>query len=92
MALVVKKPLANAGDQGSIPVLGSCPGKGHGSHLQDSCLENPMDRAAWWAIVHGVAKSQTQLKPLIMHSTLVLLKEENISPVPSEDFPFLSHW
>ena len=40
---------------------------GHGNPLQYSCLENPMDRGAWWAIVHGVAKSQTQLKGLSMH-------------------------
>ena len=51
VALVEKKPLANAGDQGSIPVLGRCPGKGHGSPLQDSFLENPMDRGAWRATI-----------------------------------------
>ena len=39
---------------------------GHGTPLQDSCLENPMDRGAWWAAVHSVAKSQTQLKRLRM--------------------------
>ena len=49
---------ASAGDvrdAGSIPVLGRSPGEGHGNALQHSCLENPMDRVAWWAIVHGVA-------------------------------------
>ena len=46
-------------DVSSIPGLGGSPGEGHGHPLQCSCLENPMDRAAWWAIVHGVTKSQT---------------------------------
>ena len=65
MALVVKNPLANAGyvrDTGSIPELGRSPGGGHRSPLQYSCLENPIDRRAWWATVHGVAKSLIQLK------------------------------
>ena len=48
-------------DAGLIPGLGRCPGRGHGSPLQYSCLENPMEREAWWAIVHGVTKSQTQM-------------------------------
>ena len=55
------KELANAGDVGSIPGSGRSPGEGNGNPLQYSCLENPMDRGAWRAIVHGVAKSQTQL-------------------------------
>ena len=45
----------NAGDPGSIPGLGRYPGEGNGNPLQYSCLENSMDRGAWWAIVHGVA-------------------------------------
>ena len=51
MVLVVKNPPANVGDlrdAGSVPGLGSSPGEGHGSPLQYSCLENPMDRGAWW--------------------------------------------
>ena len=51
----------NAGDLGSIPGSGRPPGEGNGNPLQYSCLENPMDQGAWWATVHGVAKSQTQL-------------------------------
>ena len=51
----------NAGDLGSIPGLGRSPGEGNGNPLQYSCLENSMDRAAWWATVHGVTKSQTRL-------------------------------
>ena len=49
----------NAGDPGSIPGLGRSPGEGNGHPFQYSCLENPMDRGAWQATVHGVAKSWT---------------------------------
>ena len=54
-------PLANAGDAGLIPGSGRSPGEGDGNPLQYSCLENPTDRGAWRATVHGMAKSQTQL-------------------------------
>ena len=54
---VVKNLPANAGDAGSILGLGRSPGEGSGNPLQYSCLENPMDRGAWWATVHGVAMS-----------------------------------
>ena len=60
VALVVKNPPANAGDikdAGLVPGLGRYPGGEHGNPLQYSCLENPMDRGAWLAIVHRVAKS-----------------------------------
>ena len=66
VALVVKSLPANAEDvrdEGSIPGSGRS-GGGHGNPLQCSCLENPMDRIAWQATVHRVAKSQTQLKLL----------------------------
>ena len=56
---MVKNLPANAGDAGdmdSIPGLGKLPGEGNGSPLEYSCLENPMDRGAWWATVHEVAK------------------------------------
>ena len=62
---VVKNLPANAGatrDMGSIPGLGRSPGVGNGSLLLYSCLENPMDRGAWQATVHGVTQSQIQLK------------------------------
>ena len=71
MELVVKNLPANIGDLrdvGSITGLERFPGGGHGNPLQYSCLENPMDRGAWQAIVHGVANSQTQLKQLSMHT------------------------
>ena len=53
-----KESACNAGDPGSIPGLGRSPGEGNGNALQYSCLESPMDRGAWRATVHGVAKSQ----------------------------------
>ena len=58
---MVKASAYNAGDPGSIPGLGRSPGEGNGNPLQYSCLENPMDRGAWRATAHGVAKSRTQL-------------------------------
>ena len=57
----VKASACHAGDLGSIPGSGTSPGEGNGNPLQYSCLENPMDRGAWWAVVHGVAKSRTRL-------------------------------
>ena len=54
-----KESACNAGDPGSIPVSEKFPGKGNGYPLKYSCLENPMDRGAWWATVHRVAESQT---------------------------------
>ena len=54
-----KESNCNAGDLGLIPGLGRSPGEGNGNPLQYSCLENSMDRGAWWATVHGVAKSRT---------------------------------
>ena len=56
---VVKSPPANAGDMSSIPGSGSSPGEGNGNPLQYSYLENPMDRVAWQASVHGVEKNWT---------------------------------
>ena len=53
---MVKIPPANVGDVGSIPGLGRSPGEGNGNPLQYYCLGNPMDRGAWQATVHGVAK------------------------------------
>ena len=56
------------GDTGSIPGLGRSPGGRHGYPLQYPCLENPVDRGAWWATVHGVSESWTRLKQLSMHT------------------------
>ena len=57
----LRSSACNVGDLGSIPGPGRSPGEGNGNPLQYSCLENPMDRGAWWAAVHRVAKSRTQL-------------------------------
>ena len=64
VVLVVKNLAASAGDTGSIPGLARSPRRGHGNPLQYSCLKNAMDRGAWWATVHSVAESRTQLKQL----------------------------
>ena len=68
---MVKNPPAKAGDArdvGSILGWGRSPGVGCGNPLQYSCLENPLDRGAWWATVRGVAKSQARLKQLSTHT------------------------
>ena len=54
--------VGDTGDLGLISGLGRSPGGGHGNPLQYSCWENPMNREAWQAMVHGVTKSWTQLK------------------------------
>ena len=58
---VDKESTCNEGDPGSIPGSGRSPGEGNNIPLQYSYLENSVDRGAWWATVHGVAKNQTQL-------------------------------
>ena len=58
---MVKKSACNVEDLGLIPGLGRSPGEGNGNPLQYSCLENLVDREAWWAAVHGVAKSGARL-------------------------------
>ena len=62
-----KEFACNAGDPGSLPGLGRSPGDGHGYPLQYSCLDNPMDRGAWWAIVPEVTKSWTWLSKFHFH-------------------------
>ena len=62
---------------GSIPGWGRSPGLGDGNPLQYSCMENSMDRGAWWPIVHRVAKSQTQLKRLSMQAHFSNVEKEN---------------
>ena len=72
---MVKNPPTNAGgagdrfDAGLIPGSGRSPEGGHGNPLQYSWLENPMDRAAWWAAVHRMVKSQTQLRRFSLHAS-----------------------
>ena len=82
-----KESACNAGDPGLIPRSGRSPGEGNGNPLQDSCLENPMDRGAWWATVHGLSKSQTRLSNSL-HSKDLVGKwfshplEEGMAPTP----------
>ena len=74
VALVVKNPPANAGDtrdMGLLPGSGGSPREGNGNPLQYSCLENPMDRGAWWATVHGVTESRTRLERLSSSSSCI---------------------
>ena len=68
---VAKNLPANVDDTGSIPGSGRSSGGGNGSPLKNSCLENPMDREAWQAKVHGVAKSWTWLSYLSLHAYIV---------------------
>ena len=67
---VVENPPASAGDASLIPGLGRFPGEGNGDPHQYSRLENPMDKGAWWATVHGVTKSQTRLSARAQTSDL----------------------
>ena len=69
---VVKRLMANAGDKNLVLGLGRSPAEGNGNSLQSSCLGNPMKRGAWWAMVHGVAKSRTRLS-MSMSDTLCFL-------------------
>ena len=73
----VKASAWNAGDPGLIPASGRFPGEGNGNPLQYSCLENPMEGGAWWATVHGVAKSQTRLSDFTTTTRAVLGSQQN---------------
>ena len=78
---MVKNPPANAEDVrdvASIPRLGRLPGGRHGNPLHCSCLENPMDRGICQAMAHRFAKSQTQLRQLSMHFTILVTKAEGV--------------
>ena len=63
-----KASACNAGDLGLIPESGGSPGEGNGNPLQYSCLENSMDGGAWWATVHGVARSRTRLRDFTLNA------------------------
>ena len=63
--------VGDAGDMGSVPGSGRSLGGGHGNALQYSCLENPMDRGAWWAMALRAAKSRTRLKELSTHAHMI---------------------
>ena len=72
-----KESACSAGDLGLVPGLGRFPGEGNGHPLQYSCLENSMDKGAWWATVNGVTKSQTQLSNYHLHFSLSCAAETN---------------
>ena len=77
----VKASASNVGDLASVPGSGRSPGEGNGNTLQYSCLENPMDGGAWWATVHGVTKSRTQLSDF---TSLNVSWDRVISPTVSK--------
>ena len=94
----VKASACNVGDLGSIPGSGRSPGEGNGNSLQYSCLENPMDRGAWWATVHGVAKSQTRLSDFTslhftFHPSAKVLKAflQNFIELTKDDVIYLNN-
>ena len=96
VVLVVKNPPTNAGDvrdASSIPGSGRAPGGGHSNPLQYSCLENPMDQGVWWATVHRVTKSWTQLKRLsaqALHKKMNNLRKDGQARKDKVS-PFLRH-
>ena len=87
---MVKNPTSNAGDRGLIPGRGRSWRGGQGNPLQYSCLENPMDRGAWWATVHRVTKSRTWLKQLSTQEGQepLLLKRDKICLGHPKLYPF----
>ena len=82
---MVKNPLVNAGDVGSIPGLGRSPGEGNGNLLQYSCLGNPMARDAWWSTVHRVARelgmTETKQKQnlIILSQHFPMIESQNVN-------------
>ena len=74
VALVVKNLPANAGDSGSVPGLGRSPGEGNGNPLQYSCLEDPMDRGAWWASVHRATQDVAEAAQHSTHPIIHFLR------------------
>ena len=91
-----KESACNLGDPDSIPGLGTSPGEGKGNSLQYYLLENSMDRGAWWATVHGVAKSLTWLSNTDTHKSILLylfkkLLSFNILTPCLSSFKFILH-
>ena len=88
-----KESACNAGDAGDIgetPGSGKSPGEGNGNLLQYSCLENCMDRGAWWGTVHGVAKSWTWLKRPSIHACMQPWQDQREQPHPPQPAVFFS--
>ena len=87
-----KETTCNAGDLGSIPGSGRSPGEGNGNPLQYSCLENPMDRGAWRATVHGVAKSRTRLSDFhFRFNTVMYTMYQRRQWHPTRGFALVAH-
>ena len=83
-----KASVYDVGDSGSIPGVGRPPGEGNSNPLQDYCLENPMNRRAWWATVHGVAKSRTRLSDFTsLHKKSIVREMVSIIQI-LEDFQY----
>ena len=78
---MIKNTPANAGDAGSIPGSGRCPGEGNGNPLQYSCLGDPTDRGAWWATVHGVTKESDTTEQLNNNK----MSQNILSATPKEE-------
>ena len=76
----VKESTCIAGHLGSIPGSGRSPGEGNGNPLHYSYLENPIDRGAWWATVHGIAKNQTRLSMHVCYIIFIVHKEYTVKP------------
>ena len=85
---VGKESACNAGDLGWIPGSGRSPGEGNGNPLQYSCLENPMDRGAWWATAHGVARSWTRLNDF--HTQSFLGEGDFATPYTNPSHPVIN--
>ena len=82
-----KESACKAGDPGSILGLGRCPGEGHGNPLQYSCLENPMDRGAWWDTVYEVARAGHDLETkllLLPRSLAFVLDRKKSTPLQEQ--------
>ena len=90
---IIKNPPSTVGDarhMSLIPGSGRSPGVGNGNMIQYSCLENPMDRGAWWAAVHRVAKSQTLLRNLAHTHTIHAVSSHH--KIPRIRNTYSSNW
>ena len=85
---MVKNPPADVGDAGLISGLGRSPGEGNGNPLWYTCLENPMDRGAWWATVHGVTEESDSAERLSTTTTITKMRTHFLSTPPElKSFP-----